>query len=184
MTLQVKISYRNVPTFTKDELKQVIKDTSEIWALSVINKIKLDLTGNKLNVKSGKLRNSIDKDVKQSSNKTTIKIGSWNIVYAKIHDDKAITIINPKQKRFLTIPVNGSVKGRALQYSNAHFMKFGGNLFLVQTKKGSLNPLFLLKKEVKIKGTGYITDNINNMFPMLENLLYINTGRAIGAKIK
>jgi hypothetical protein len=184
MSFNVKITYKNVPTFTMEEFKNVIKETSESWALMVVNKIKLDISGNKLKVKSGKLRNSIDEEVKQSANKTTIKIGSWNIVYAEIHDKKTITIIRPKQKKFLTIPVNDSVKGRALQYSNAYFMKFGGNLFLVQAKKGWINPLFLLRKEVKIKGTGYITDNVNNMKPNLELMLMFATERDIKAKIK
>ena len=144
MSFQVKITYKNVPNFTMEEFKGIINEVSEKWALSVVNRIKLDLTGRKLNVKTGRLRNSINKEVKQTARKTTIKIGSWNVVYAKIHDDKTTTIIRPKEKQFLTIPVNQSVKGRARQYTNAYFLKFGTNLFLAQTKKGfkacTLNP--------------------------------------------
>lgn len=184
MSFNVKITYKNVPTFTKEEFKNTINSISEKWALSVVNKIKLDITGKKLNVKTGKLRNSISKEVKQSSSKTTIKIGSWNIVYAKIHDDKTTTIIRPKQKKFLTIPVNDSVKGRARQYTNAYFIKFGTSLFLAQTKKKMINPLFLLKKEVRMKGNGYITDNVNNMKSNLETMLKLETERDIKAKIK
>lgn len=184
MSFNVKITYKNVPTFTKEEFKSIINDVCDSWAWNVVNMIKLDLTGKKLNVKTGRLRNSITRELKQSSNKTTIKIGSWNVVYAKIHDDKNVTVIRPKQKQWLTIPI-GDTKGRARQYSNAHFYRTKRDLFLVQSsKRNSLKVLFLLRKEVKIKGTGYITDNVNNMKPKLELELLIATERDMKAKIK
>lgn len=174
MNVKIKVTKMFDPNSIK--IKPVIKDTASRWAERTVNNIKISISGTKLKVRTGRLRNSIKYKISQSDNKTKIEIGSWNVSYAKIHDDKKSTSITTKSKRWLTVPVNPSVKGRARQYSNTFVVltKKGTLLLAQKTGKSKIKPLFILKKFVVIKGTGYITDNVNLMKPFLINELRMN----------
>jgi len=185
--MEIKITTKNIPIFTSKEYgeyRKCIKDICEAWSFRTINNIKIDLSGNRLKVKTGRLRNSIQHKINQTATKTKIQIGSWSVPYAEIHDKKSDTIIQPKNVNFLTVPVNETIKGRARQYSNTKVIKSFNKLFLVQVNKGGwVKPLFSLKKQVKIRGTGYLTDNINNMVPMLKLQLSMGTEKELNIKL-
>ena len=170
--INVKMTYKNVPQFTTAEYtayRKTIKDTCESWALGTENKVKLDLTGKLLKVKTGRLRNSIKHKVTQTQAITKIEIGSWSVPYAEIHDKKGNTIITPKNVSFLTIPVSPNITGRARQYANTKVLKIMNRLFLVQIqKRGRIKPLFSLQKQVMLRGVGYLTDNVEFRKPLLE----------------
>jgi hypothetical protein len=166
----IKVTVTGKPNLERADIKKGIREEANIWMFNTVNKIKLDASGRLLNVRSGKLRADIKGKVKQSGNKTIIKIGSRKIPYSKAQDRGALIV--PKTRRFLTVPVNQSVKGRARQYSNTVVIKSRkGNLIIAQVKKRKkksvIKPLFILKRQVRIKKTGFITDNIRNRTPLL-----------------
>jgi hypothetical protein len=175
VVFRIKIKKEFNPNNIK--IKETILKVANTWAFQTVNKIKLDASGNLLNVREGRLRNRITGKVKQTRNKTSISIGS-NVIYAKVQDDKRNTTILPKTMQNLTVPVDRTVKGRARQYNNTFVIRSKkGNLLLVKTvgkgKKKKIKPLFILKKQVTIKGTGFITDNINNRISLLDQLLFL-----------
>lgn len=168
-----KISIIGIPNAEDVNIPGIVFEEAQKWKNNVVNAAKLDLSGKKLDVRTGNLRNKIDGTVKQSGNKTTIKVGTKKVPYAKIQDDKSQTNIMPKDKKFLTVPVNRTIKGRARQYKDTFVIKSKqGNLLLVQKKgkgkKAKLKPLFVLRKNVAIQGTGYLTDNVTRFKPFLE----------------
>ncbi len=171
MKINIKI---DKPDIDPDIINNKILEVSKIWAFEIENKVKLDLTGVKLGLRSGKLRSDIKSEVKQTRNKTKIKIGSRKIPYSKIQDDKDKTSITTQSRQWLTVPVNRTIKGKARQYSNTFFIlnPKTGNLLLVKKTKKGIKPLFTLKKFVTIQGVGYLTDNVNDNIIFLEQDLF------------
>jgi hypothetical protein len=165
--IKVKVTEKFDPNSIN--IKSIIKVSSTKWAEKTTNNIKISASGSRLKVRTGRLRNSIKNIIKQRKNKTTIKIGSWKVPYAKIHDDKKATTITTKTKRWLTVPVSENVKGRARQYSGTFVILTKRGTLIIAKRRGKkkINPLFTLKKFVIIRGTGFITDNVNLMKPFL-----------------
>lgn len=176
------------------DFRPIIESECKKWGMRTVNKVKSDISGRKLDVVTGRLRSSIDSRVSQRGRHTKIKIGSFatysEVPYAKIHDNtnpsnlglgRRIQRIRPKARQFLTIPFDDTVKGKAIQYRNKFVKRSrGGKLILFQrVGKGKIKPLFILRKEVIIKGTGYLTENVVNRLPILE--VGINT--AIEARV-
>ena len=157
-------------------LRPIIKKTSQGWAERTTNNVKIAVSGTKLKVKVGRLRNNVRNKVSQKGNITKIEIGVWNVPYAEVQDKKQATTIRPSTRRFLTVPVNESVKGRARQYANTFIIaNRSGTLLIVQkVGKRGLRPLFILKKFVIIRGTGYLTDTVNLMKPFLSRDIEVN----------
>jgi hypothetical protein len=104
--MNVKLTVSKQVSLDKIILKNIIKNTSNVWGFRTVNKIKLDASGTKLKVRTGNLRNRVKHFVSQRGNKTTIRIGVWKVPYGKIHDDLKTTGIRPKTRRWLTVPVN------------------------------------------------------------------------------
>jgi len=71
-------------------------------ALIVKRRIKENLTGRLLNVRSGRLRSSIAHRIEEADGEITAKIGT-NVKYARIHEYGGT--IRPKRAKHLTIPL-------------------------------------------------------------------------------
>ena len=102
--------------------------------------------------KSGDLVRSILMDPAYPRNRVTI--GS-NKVYARIQDMGGT--ITPKRGRYLTIPLGGT-RGSIRGHSGGFFIKSKrGNLLYVKKAGSGIKPLFVLKRQVTLKGKPYLT---------------------------
>ena len=106
--------------------------------------------------KSGDLRRSISvKPQSLGGIKNFVVIGT-NKPYARIQDLGGI--IRPKSARNLTIPIGGT-RGRVRDHPDGFFIrsKAGKLLYVKKIGKNQIKPLFVLKKQVTIKGKPYLS---------------------------
>lgn len=85
-----------------------------------------------------------------------------NKVYGRIQDLGGT--IKPKNGSYLTIPI-GNTKGRIRDYPDGFFIKSksGKLLYMQKQGKSGMKPLFVLKKQVEIKGKPYLTRGFNEV---------------------
>ena len=119
---------------------------------NIQNTARKKVTGDVLNVDTGRLRNSIRFRINKGGKRIVGHIGS-NVVYARIHEFGGV--ITPKKRQFLTIPFSG-VKGFAGDYSDTFIAK--GIIF--QKVGRGIKPLFSLKRSVTIPARPYLAPSI------------------------
>lgn len=163
------------------------------WMLNATNlverKLKLNLAGQILNVRSGKLRQSIGSRVFANETGITGLVGSGvrtgkRMVYANIHETGGM--ISATKSKYLTIPLDAAKtaagaprKAKARDWPNTFILRTkGGELLIVQKngKKGII-PLYILKKSVNIPKRRYLSRTLEQMQNRILTLLgsYINT---------
>lgn len=111
--------------------------------------------------KSGDLRRSISmKPQSLSAIIDQVTVGT-NKPYARIQDLGG-TIRS--KKKYLTIPI-GNTKGRIQDHGDGFFIrtKAGKLLYVRKQGKGNIKPLFVLKRQVTIKGKPYLSKAFNDV---------------------
>jgi|GEM_PF-2673601 len=151
-------------------------------------RIKDNISGRFLNARSGRLRGSIGSTVKRIGGGFVVEVGSGartgkRVPYANIQETGG-TVSAPDGK-MLTIPTeyaktpSGQVRwgakavfaGQASPYQGAVILN--GIIFGYQESKtrSKITPLFILKKSVTIKGSGYLSktlqENISNLLNVI-----------------
>lgn len=141
----------------------------------VERKLKLNLTGQILNVRTGKLRQSIGSRVFFSDTGITGLVGSGvrtgkRMIYANIHETGG-TIV-PKRKKWLTIPLDAAKtrsgaprRAKALDWKDTFIIRTKSGQLLIVRKDGKkkLTPLYVLKKSVKIPKRRYLSKTMQQM---------------------
>lgn len=141
---------------------------------TVEKKLKTNVTNRIVNVRSGKLRQSIQSRIVRSTGNLLSVIGSGvrlgkPIKYAGILETGGT--ITAKNAKYLTIPLpsaltpTGQLKKKAREWDNTFVKKSkAGNLILYQHNgKGKVTPLFILKKSVRIKPRRYMEKTMKEM---------------------
>lgn len=143
-----------------------IKNVLALAALGVENKLKDNVSGDVLHVRSGNLRRSISTKIEESGQGLQARIGSGArtgkpVIYAGILEKGGV--IRPVKRKWLTIPIKGS---RAL--TPAGVQRFTapeirgrsfiskGMIWLITGKK-KCEPVFVFKKSVRIPAFKYLS---------------------------
>lgn len=121
----------------------------------MVRKISKRLSGDALDVNTGRLRNSLTYAETKDGLEISAGGGPGEVDYAAIHQFGGT--ITPKKKKFLTIPFPGGpadtkVPKRAADFDNTFVAK--GIIFRKQGK--GIQPLFILKKSVTIPARPYM----------------------------
>lgn len=168
-----------------DKLKLVISKSSILGATHIRQKYFTQYSGhsqpNKLQVRSGRLHSSIrGKKPRVYRDKISggIQLGTR---YAATHfgPKGKVKTIRPKNKQYLTIPLKeamtarGVVRGsaRSGRFANTFIQRSGaGNLIIFgqATKRGGITPLFVLKREVKVKTRIHPKDIFDHIKPRMK----------------
>lgn len=133
------------------------------------NRVKENLRGPILNVRTGELWKSIGTLVSQKQGTLAGNIGSGQrtgkpLVYANILETGGI--IRPVKRQWLTIPTQfAQTKAkagnkRAREVKNSFFAWVDGNLTLFEGGHRKPIPMFVLKKRVKIPAKHYLTISV------------------------
>lgn len=167
-------------TATLRTLPIVAEQQASVWAAETVKELKLAADAlKKSGRKTSHLKRNIAMKVESHGDNWSIRIGTgvWAgansaVKYADIQDKGGT--IHAKDK-MLTIPFPG-VKGTAANFRDkqSFIMKSSrGNLIIAQRvgKRGTLKPLFLLKREVKIPATGWFTNTLNRRMPELNSMM-------------
>jgi len=163
----------------KDQGKAVYKGFKDA-ALLVERKLKDNITGRLLNVRSGHLRSSIGSLIETTDDGIKANIGSGarqgdRVKYANIHENGGT--IRPRISQFLTIPLDAAKTPSGVTRFTAREVKEGGTsyqssfvkkgiIFGVLQRKGGKNsivPLFILKKSVEIPASHYMSITAQEM---------------------
>lgn len=135
-------------------------------ALVIENRVKQNVSGGAVKVRSGRLRNSIGSVVREKEGKLAAYIGSGQrsgkpVVYANILETGGI--IRPVKRQWLTIPTEyaktkaGAGNLRAPEVKNGFFARGkNGSLILFEGGRKTPRPMFILKKQVKIPPKRYL----------------------------
>ena len=130
-------------------------------------KLKLNISGRILKVRSGRLRSSIGSLVMERMGELQGLVGSGvrqgnRVVYANIHETGGV--ITQKRVKWLTIPLQAALtpagvpRGKARDFENTFFAwSKAGNLILFQRSGNDVIPLFVLKKQVRIPARRYMS---------------------------
>jgi hypothetical protein len=162
-------------------------------ALEVENRIKLNISGKLLKVRSGALRNSIQSRVLVNNDGIVGIVGSGvrsgkRTAYADIHESGGT--IRPKRAKFLTIPTSHAqtpagvtrfsaravFEGRT-QYDSAFIKR--GVIFGVNKAAKSITPLFILKREVTVRASGYLSKSLAQSTKKIMQILRTNVQRVL-----
>ena len=135
-------------------------------ALVIENRVKQNVSGGAVKVRSGRLRNSIGSVVREKEGKLFAYIGSGQrngkpVVYANILETGGI--IRPVKRQWLTIPTEyaktkaGAGNLRAPEVKNGFFARGkNGSLILFEGGRKTPRSMFILKKQVKIPPKRYL----------------------------
>jgi hypothetical protein len=144
--------------------------------LEVEGQLKTAVSGDRLKVRSGRLRSSIGSIVTESGDSIIGMIGSGvrqgdRVKYANIQETGGV--ITPKRGKYLTIPLPaaltpaGVLRKPARQWPDTFVMKSNNGNLLIMQKKGKrvtrLVALFVLKKQVTIPASRYMSDVAERM---------------------
>lgn len=121
----------------------------------MVRKISKRLSGDALDVNTGRLRSSLTYEETASSLEISAGGGPGEVDYAAIHHYGGV--IKPKKKKFLTIPFPGGpadtkVPKRASDFEDTFVAK---GIIFRKLGKG-IQPLFILKKSVTIPARPYM----------------------------
>jgi len=157
-----------------NDKNKVLLSSFKTVALMVEGKLKDNISGNYLKVRSGHLRSSIGSLVSEGEGTLRINVGSGirqgeRVKYANILETGG-TIV-PTKGRFLTIPLNAAktnagvgrftaaeVRAGATQYTSSFINK--GIIFGIIGKKGKPIPLFILKTSVSIPAKYWMSKTV------------------------
>lgn len=164
---RIKEKLNKVDARKKDgTLERAFKQAS----LLVARKLKDNVSGAILNRRTGHLAQSIGAKVERDSNQDLMgTIGSGygameRMPYAEIHETGGV--ITPKRAKYLTIPLQAALtsagapkKAGARDWKDTFVGRSrAGNLIIFQKRgKGSLIPLYVLKKRVTIPARRYMS---------------------------
>ena len=145
------------------------------WSAKTVQRIKRNLRGGVLKVGTGHLWRNVGFKVRSDTKVIKSEIGTGippqkTVKYAKIQEKGGK--IRPKKAKMLTIPLPG-IKGTAANYPNSFIIKSKkGNVLIVERKgKKGLKPLFVLKKEVKIPASHWLSGSIKEQEPLLRRMM-------------
>jgi hypothetical protein len=165
--MKVDISGAKVKISRLKQMPPLMRKKLTFWASDTLYHIKRNISGRILHVGTGQLsRNTGMKLVEFGQDNFGVVLGTGpdvglsEVKYASIQEHGGT--IKPLRAKWLTIPVGGT-KGKAANYPDSFFIKSkSGNLLLVERrgKRGGLHPLFVLKKEVKIPASHWLSDSI------------------------
>ena len=147
----------------------------EQWGSKTVRRLKEHtLGGGILNVGTAHLKRNVAFKVHSLGHITKTEVGTGvgtakEVKYARIQEKGGV--IKPKRAKMLTIPFRG-VKGKASNYPGAFIVKKkSGKMFIAKKKGRGLQPLFTLKKQVRIPARRWLSRTINEMKPYLYQLL-------------
>lgn len=157
--------------------------------MAVKREAMLNLSGHALQVRSGRLRGSVDVQVRRSTRDRTtavIAAGGSGVKYARIWEERRLTTIRPKRGKYLTIPLDaaktaaGVTRGNARSFPNTFFLFRKGRTPLIMQRKGKkVVPLFALAKQVRIGNRPYLRPAIEKRRPHLEKRIRQEIGRRL-----
>ncbi len=177
-----------------DKLPQAIREQVATEGLTkgamiLTAEIKRRLGGEALQVRSGRLRNSISYRLEQDRGDMVAKVGT-NILYARIQEFGGT--ITPKRAQYLTIPTAISKTPAGVARYTARQLianpSLGGfvrtffrhhKLFGV-TSTGQVRAAFILKTSVTIPAHGYIRASINAKRDAILKILVDSLKKALG----
>lgn len=180
MGKEPKVKFEKTQSFYKKEksvkegIPKALRYLFDSWFGQTKKRIIRNISGTILNARTGQLRRNIGSQIKETGSKISGVVGvgiagTKNVVYARIHEKGGI--IKPVRKKMLTVPVPG-VKGQARNYPNAFIIKSKrGNLLIVEKQGGSIKPLFVLRKSVRIPERQWFSRSIDEMKPELNRLM-------------
>ncbi|MCK9324720.1 MAG: hypothetical protein M0P69_04410 [Bacteroidales bacterium] len=154
-----RINVSKRPPLLVDALRQA--------SLIIEQKMKLEVTEKSLNVRSGRLRSSLESKVNRETMSAVIGSGvrtGARAPYANIQETGG-TIV-PKKAKWLTIPLDANKTARGVMRFNASdviesggfFREVNGNLFLFAKQGKAITPMFILKKQVQLKPSHYLSN--------------------------
>lgn len=185
--IEIKIDKEDIERAINKVRKISLKEQDSITYKALVDatafveqKLKLNVSGKILKVRSGRLRSSIGSIVIQRNNEPVGIIGSGvrqgkRVPYADIHETGGI--ITPKRVRWLTIPLRAALtpagvpRGRARDFADTFFAWSGGNLFLFQKQGQNVIPLFILKKSVNIPARRYMSRTAEEAMPAIAEIM-------------
>lgn len=145
------------------------------WTGRTVKRIIRNLSGPILKTRTAQLRRSVTGRASLLGTIAQTIIGSGifgrkPVKYARIQEKGGK--IRPKKAKMLTIPLPG-IKGVAANFPDAFIITSKkGNVLIVERKgKTGLRPLFVLKKEVTIPASHWLSDSIAQMMPELRRSL-------------
>lgn len=197
--MTIKLTFKDVKDFIEklDKVTQVRKvmalvaESMDRWVLKSLDpKVQFNLAGNKLKRRTGRLASGI------SYSTAVVRGDSVSLdmlstePYSRIQDVGGT--IKAKPGSWLTVPLPaaltpvGVVRAPARSWPNTFFKKTkSGNTVLFQKKGGgAIVPLFVLKKEVKIRATNWASGAIESTSSSLpEEIFEVIFGEVIFGKV-
>lgn len=179
---------RNLNTLKPADRLSIIKNAMLEATNLVERKLKLNLGGQILKVRTGKLRQSIGSRVVFNEQGIAGIVGSGvrtgkRMIYANIHETGGT--IRPKRKKWLTVPLANALtpsgapkRPSARDWNNTFILRTKSGQLLIVRKDGKkrITPLYVLKKSVSIAKRRYMSRTLDQ----LENRILI----VLGAHIK
>jgi hypothetical protein len=154
----------------KQDMSRAFHYQLQRWTGRTVKHIIRNVSGGILKTRTGQLRRSITGRTFMGRVIKAIVgsgiFGTRPVKYARIQEKGGK--VKPVKAKALTIPLPG-VKGVAANYPDAFIIKSrAGNVLLVE-KKGDrgIRPLFVLKKEVTIPASHWLSQSIREMKPEL-----------------
>lgn len=149
--LTVKVSRQKIKDLNKlpELLRVYLQNTLDYIGGDLEQQIKLKLTGQVLNVQTGRLRSSITHGQYRTKDSMFLRVGT-NVIYARIHELGGDIV--PVTRQYLTVPFPG-VKGYARDYDNTFIAK---GIIFQRLSKDKIRPLFSLRESVHIPPRPYL----------------------------
>jgi len=175
--IQVDISRARAKISALKGVDRLMRKKLTFWMADTIYHIKRMISGTYLGTKTSQLKRNVGgKAVEFGSGAYGLMIGTGpdvglsEVIYASIQEHGGT--IRPKKRKWLTVPLPG-VKGTVSNYPDGFFIKSkaGNLLFVIRKGKYGIQPLFVLKKEVKIPASHWLTQSIKDKQAELEKML-------------
>jgi len=156
-TMQVKAQSGLVAAYSPQFKRRLIEGA---------NATTYNLTGAVLHRRTGNLARAVGWELQQGAEKVTGRVGIIKqgpaLKYSMIHMSGGV--LRPTHGQWLTIPLPamltsaGVARGTARSVPNSFFIRSKrGNLLLVRKRPGGIEPLFVLKREVRIPKRDFFT---------------------------
>lgn len=167
--IEITFNEKDFETVKKMVENLPVKKQNQVYYQSMVNaaasveaKLKENVSGPILKVRTGYLRHSMSAKIFDSANGISALVGSGvrygeRVKYADILETGGI--IRPKKGKYLAIPIgeaktkSGVSRGRPRDFANTFIRK---GIIFQKYGKNSIRPLFLLKKSVTIPAFRYM----------------------------
>ena len=160
-------------------------------ALLTEQRLKANVSGPFVKVRTGRLRNSLSSRIYGEGPNLVALIGSGvnfgeRVKYANMLETGAT--ITPKRRQYLTVPLPLALtRAGAMKYPSAReypdtFVKRSkaGNLIIFQkTGKQTIKPLFVLKKEIHVPAKRYMSETLGQMQGRIVNIMIATINREL-----